>query len=157
MDDIKFVVKENNYYYKSKRRPPTTDYQFQMHTIKLILKYILAIGFVLAGTNHFLNPAFYLRMMPPFVPAHSFLVYLSGFLEIALGILLLVPKYTRLAAFGIMALLVAVYPANFYMAQNPELFSEFRPWMIRLRLPLQFIMIAWAHWYTRPETKDDRT
>lgn len=121
-----------------------------MHTIKLILKYLLAIAFVLAGINHFLNPAFYLRMMPPYFPAPSFLIYLSGFLEIALGILLVIPKYTRRAAWGIVALLVAVYPANFYMAQNPELFSEFSPWMIRLRLPLQFIIIAWAHWFTRP-------
>ena len=157
MDDIKFVVKGNNYYYKSKRRPPTTDYRLQMRTVKLLLKYILAIGFVLAGINHFVNTPFYQRMMPPYFPAHTFFIYLSGVLEIALGILLLVPKYTRHAAFGMIALLVAVYPANFYMAQNPELFSEFRPWMIRLRLPLQFIIIAWAHWYTRPDFNKDST
>lgn len=124
-----------------------------MRTVKLILKYVLAIGFILAGINHFLNTPFYLRMMPPYFPAHQFLVYLSGALEIALGILLLIPKYTRVAAFAMIALLVAVYPANFYMAQNPELFPEFSPWMIRLRLPLQFIIIAWAHWYTRPPEK----
>jgi len=121
-----------------------------MPIVKQILKYLLAISFVLAGINHFLNPAFYLRMMPPYFPAHSFLIYLSGFLEIALGILLVVPRFTRRAAFGMIALLIAVYPANFYMAQNPELFPEFSPWMIRLRLPLQFIIILWAHWFTRP-------
>ncbi len=123
---------------------------FVIPIVKQILKYLLAISFVLAGINHFLNPAFYLRMMPPYFPAHSFLIYLSGFLEIALGILLVVPRFTRRAAFGMIALLIAVYPANFYMAQNPELFSEFSPFMLRLRLPLQFIIILWAHWFTRP-------
>ena len=126
-----------------------------MHTVKIILKYILAIGFILAGINHFLNTPFYLRMMPPTFPWHTFLIYLSGASEIALGILLLVPKFTRRAAIGIIVLLVAVYPANFYMAQNPELFPEFSEWMIRLRLPLQFIIILWAHWFTRTEIKDD--
>ncbi len=128
---------------------------FVIPIVKQILKYLLAISFVLAGINHFLNPAFYLRMMPPYFPAHSFLIYLSGFLEIALGILLVVPRFTRRAAFGMIALLIAVYPANFYMAQNPELFSEFSPWMIRLRLPLQFIIILWAHWFTRPDYSED--
>lgn len=128
-----------------------------MRIIKLILKYVLAVGFVLAGINHFLNTAFYLRMMPPYFPWHTFLIYLSGFFQIALGILLLIPKYTRRAAFGIVALLVAVYPANFYMAQNPQLFPEFSPLMIRLRLPLQFILILWAYWFTRPDIKDDQT
>ncbi len=126
-----------------------------MRITKLILKYVLAIGFILAGINHFLNTAFYLRMMPPYFPWHTFLVYLSGAIEIALGILLLIPRYTRRAAVGMIALLVAVYPANFYMAQNPELFQEFRPWMIRLRLPLQFIIILWAHWFTRPNHAEE--
>ena len=126
-----------------------------MRIVKLILKYALAIGFVLAGVNHFLNPAFYLRMMPPFVPWHSFMVYFSGAAEVALGVLLVVPRFTRLAAFGMIALLVAVYPANFYMAQNAHLFPEFSAFALRLRLPVQFIIIAWAHWFTRPEINSD--
>ncbi len=121
-----------------------------MTVIKRLLKYLLAIAFVLAGINHFLNPAFYLRMMPPVLPAPLFLIYLSGFFQIALGILLLIPKFTLPAAWGMCALLIAVYPANIYMAMNAELFSEFSPAMIRLRLPLQFIIIAWAYWFTRP-------
>jgi len=120
-----------------------------MPTIKLILKYLLALGFVLAGINHFINADFYLKMMPPVLPAHLFLVYLSGVCEIALGILLLIPRLTRLAAWGLIALLVAVFPANLYMAMNAEMFAEFSQTALYLRLPVQIVLIAWAFWFTR--------
>lgn len=122
-----------------------------MHIIKKILKWLLAIVFVLAGINHFLNPDFYLRIMPPILPWHLFLVYLSGFFEIAFGILLLIPKFSRFAAWGIVLLLFAVFPANIYMAMTAQNFSGFSPTMIYLRLPLQFVIIAWAFWFTRQE------
>jgi len=125
-----------------------------MSIIKLILKYLLAFGFVLAGINHFINADFYLKMMPPFLPAHLFLVYLSGVFEVALGILLLIPKFTRLAAWGLIALLVAVFPANVYMAMNTDIFPEFNPILLYLRLPLQFVLIACAIWLARRKTLD---
>jgi len=115
------------------------------------LKYLFGLSFVLAGLYHFINPAFYLRMMPPFLPWHLFLVYLSGFLEMALGILLLVPKFTRLSAWGLIALLVAVFPANVHMALNPQLFPGLPRVALWLRLPLQAVLIAWAYWFTRGE------
>ena len=124
-----------------------------MRRVKLILKWLLAIAFVLAGINHFLNPAFYLRMMPPVLPAPLFLIYLSGVFEIALGILLLIPRFTRFAAWGLIALLIAVFPANVYMAMNPQTFPEFSPMALYLRLPIQFIIIAWAFWFTRLANK----
>jgi uncharacterized membrane protein len=117
--------------------------------IKQILKYLLAFSFILAGFNHFINSAFYLRMMPPVLPAHLFLIYLSGLFQIALGILLLIPKYTRVAAWGLIALLIAVFPANIYMWMNAELFPEFSPTALSLRLPLQIVLIVWAFWFTR--------
>jgi len=120
-----------------------------MSIIKVILKYLLAFGFVLAGINHFINADFYLKMMPPFLPAHLFLIYLSGVFEVALGILLLIPKFTRLAAWGLIAFLIAVFPANIYMAMNAEIFSEFSRTALYVRLPLQIILIAWAFWFTR--------
>lgn len=121
-----------------------------MRKLKLILKYLLGVFFGLAGLNHFINPDFYLKSMPLYLPWHLFLVYFSGFLEIALGILLLVPAYTRIAAWGLIALLVAVFLANIQMAINPQLYSEIHPWALWLRLPLQAVFIAWAYWYTRP-------
>lgn len=120
-----------------------------MNVGNLILKWLFGILFVLAGINHFLNPDFYLRIMPPYLSWHLFLVYLSGVFEIILGALLLIPKFSRLAAWGLIALLIAIFPANIYMAMNTELFPEFNPLLIWLRLPLQFLLIAWAYWLTK--------
>ena len=119
-----------------------------MPTLKIIFKWILAIVFVLAGIYHFINPSIYLRIMPPLLPAPLFLIYLSGFLQIVFGALLSVQKFTRRAAWGIIALLLAVFPANIYMAMNTELFPEVNPILIWLRLPLQFVIIGWAFWFT---------
>lgn len=119
-----------------------------MFPSKLIFRWILAIVFVLAGIYHFVNPAIYLRIMPPYLPAHLLLIYLSGFFQIVLGVLLVVPKFTRRAAWGVVGLLIAVFPANIFMAMNTELFPEINPILIWLRLPLQFVMMAWAYWFT---------
>ncbi|MGF1518312.1 MAG: MauE/DoxX family redox-associated membrane protein [Nodosilinea sp.] len=121
-----------------------------MKTPKRILQYLLAAFFVVAGLNHFVNPGFYLAIMPPYLPWPRGLVYLSGFLEVALGILLLVPRFTALAAWGLVALLIAVFPANIHMAINADLFPQFSAIALWLRLPLQFVLIVWAYWYTRP-------
>ena len=120
-----------------------------MTVIKQILKYLLAVIFILAGISHFVMPEFYLRIMPPYLPAPLFLIYLSGFLETGFGIALLLPKYSRRAAWGIILLLIAVFPANIYMATNTELFPDLNPLIIYLRLPLQFVLIAWAFWHTK--------
>jgi uncharacterized membrane protein len=120
-----------------------------MRTFKQILKYILAVSFGLAGINHFVNPAFYLKMMPPYLPAHLFLIYLSGVLEIVLGVMLLMPKFSQLAAWGLIALLIAVFPANVYMAMNAGIFPQFSQTALYLRLPLQIVLIAWTFWFTR--------
>ena len=117
--------------------------------LKLILRAVFAVFFVGAGVNHFLKTDFYLRMMPPYVPMPLTMVQISGVAEIVLGVLLLVPHTTAMAAWGLIALLVAVFPANLQMALHPETFPEFQPTALWLRLPLQVVMIAWAFWYTR--------
>lgn len=126
-----------------------------MRRLKLGLKYLLAVLFVLAGMNHFLNPAFYLKMMPTLLPLHLFLVYLSGVCEIVLGILLFIPRFTRLAAWGIIALLIAVFPANIQMATHPQVYPEISSLALWLRLPFQAVLIAWAYWFTRPERQKE--
>lgn len=123
-----------------------------MRFVKLILKYVFGIAFILAGINHFINPQFYLRMMPPVLPAHLFLVYLSGVFEILFGVLLLIPRFSRSAAWLLIALLIAVFPANIYMAMNPQSFPEFSQTALYIRLPLQLVLIAWAFWFTRKES-----
>ncbi|MBA3243383.1 MAG: DoxX family membrane protein [Acidobacteria bacterium] len=127
-----------------------------MQSIKLILKYLFAAFFVLAGLNHFINPDFYLKIMPLYLPWHLLLVYLSGVVEIVLGLLLLLPKFTRAAAWGLIALLVAVSPANIHMAINQELYPEYNAAALWLRLPLQLVLIAWAYWYTLPVAPRER-
>jgi uncharacterized membrane protein len=119
-----------------------------MNRIKTASKYLLAIFMIGAGTMHFVRPEFYLKIMPPYLPWHLALVYLSGFFEIALGVLLLVPRFSHLAAWGIIALLIAVFPANIYVYQHQEILPA-PPIVHLLRLPLQAVFILWAYWHTR--------
>jgi uncharacterized membrane protein len=113
-------------------------------------KYLMAALYALASANHFLNPAVYMKIMPPYLPWHRFLVGFSGVCEIALGLLLLVPRYMRWAAWGLIALLVAVFPANLHMAVHPELYPEIPAVALWARLPLQAVLIAWAYLYAKP-------
>ncbi|MEO6096253.1 MAG: DoxX family protein [Fibrobacteria bacterium] len=95
-----------------------------------------------AGANHFFSPGWYLKAMPPVLPYPRPLVYLSGLLEMALGLALLSPKLERKASWGLTALLLAVFPANISMALRPEAFPALKPWLLWLRLPFQFVLIA---------------
>ena len=109
----------------------------------------LSAFFVVAGANHFVNPDFYVAIMPPYVPAHLELVYVSGVFEILGGIGVLVPTIRALAGWGLVLLLVAVFPANLHMALHPELFSDLPTFGLYLRLPFQVLFVAWAYWSTR--------
>lgn len=119
-----------------------------MHRLRFALKLLFALFFVGAGINHFLRTGFYLRMMPPYMPFHLAMVQASGVAEIVLGVLLLIPRTSVAAAWGLIVLLVAVFPANIQMALHPDTFPEFAPSALWLRLPLQAVMIAWAWCYT---------
>lgn len=126
-----------------------------MRLLNIILKYLLSVFFVLAGLNHFINPALYLKIMPPFLPLPLLLVYLSGFFEMILGGMLLVAALTHVAAVGLILLLIAVFPANIHMAINPQLFPDINPVVLWLRLPLQAVFIAWAYWFARPASRQE--
>jgi uncharacterized membrane protein len=116
--------------------------------MKTFSKYVLALFMVGAGTLHFIRPDSYLKIMPPYLPWHLELVYLSGFFEVGLGVLLLVPAFSRLAAWGIIALLIAVFPANIYLYQHQGIMPG-PPFLHLLRLPLQAVFILWAFWHTK--------
>ena len=120
-----------------------------MQRLNLVLKWLFAIFFVLAGLNHFRSTDFYLRMMPPYLPWHLALVQISGVAEIGLGLTLLVQRLQRLAALGLIALLIAIFPANIHMVIHSELFPEFNSTLLWARLPVQALLIAWAFCYTR--------
>jgi uncharacterized membrane protein len=117
-------------------------------TLALVGKWVFAALFIAGGILHFVKTEFYMRIMPPYLPYHRALVLLSGVFEVVLGVLLLVPTSSRLAAWGLIALLVAVFPANVYMYQHPEKFA-LSPTLLLLRLPLQLVLILWAYAYTR--------
>lgn len=125
------------------------------HHRKEILRGILAVSIIIVGITHFLRPEQYARIVPPpFPPLTS--VYVSGFFEILGGIGLLIPLVSVAAAWGLIALFIAVFPANIYMTLH-NIKIEGIPHNQSLywaRLPLQAVLIAWAYWYTRqPETQ----
>ncbi|HKY04766.1 MAG TPA: MauE/DoxX family redox-associated membrane protein [Blastocatellia bacterium] len=126
-----------------------------MRTLKIVMRYLLGLFFVAAGVNHFYNPGFYMKIMPPYLPWHLFLVYLSGIFEIIFGVMLFVPKYERIAAWGVIAVLIGVFPANLHMALHTQSYPEVNPTALWVRLPLQAVMIAWAYWFTRRERAAD--
>ncbi|MBC7896564.1 MAG: DoxX family membrane protein [Cytophagaceae bacterium] len=105
--------------------------------------------YVAAGLNHFVNPEFYLAIMPPYLPWHGPLVFLSGAAEVALGALLCIPRTTRLAGWGLIVMLLAIFPANLHMALHAEQFPQLPSIALWLRLPIQAILIAWAYHYAR--------
>jgi uncharacterized membrane protein len=126
-----------------------------MHLMKILKfagKCIFATPFLVSGVGHFVSTNTFVKIMPPYLPLHRELVLLSGAIEIALGVLLLVPQTTRWAAWGLIALLIAVFPANIYMYQHRELF-QIPPLVLLLRLPLQVLLIAWAWVYARSENR----
>lgn len=120
-----------------------------MLIFKLVVKFLFAFAFIVGGVLHFVNPKLYLSIMPPYLPWHLSLVYVSGVAEIILGLALLFPATQVFAAWGLILLLVAVFPANLHMALNAEQFSQISVWVLWLRLPLQGVLIAVAWWFTR--------
>ena len=126
-----------------------------MGLLKTFSRYRLGLLFIAAGANHFWHTPFYVAMMPPYLPWHLALVYLSGVAEIGLGALLLISRWQALAGWAMIALCIAVFPANLHMALHPELFPQFDPGNLWLRLPLQLVVMAWAFVYTRRAATTD--
>jgi len=116
---------------------------------------LIGLFYIGAGVNHFLHTGFYVPAMPPYIPWPLMMIYISGVAEVLGGIGLLVPdgfvfpRTRAAAAWGIVALLIAVSPVHIHMCLHPEQFAEIPIWAIWLRLGLQPVLIAWAWFYTR--------
>jgi|TARA_A100001035_G_scaffold208623_1_gene168522 uncharacterized membrane protein len=118
----------------------------------IIAKYILiiisSIFYVIVGIKHFIDPNFFLAIVPPYLPYHLELVYISGLFEILFGVMILFPKYRYWGSVGLILLLIAVFPANIYLFQSVEAqkaigaTQEIATW----RLPVQGIFILVAYW-----------
>jgi len=110
---------------------------------------LMTLLYVAAGVNHFWHPATYLGIMPPWLPLPELLVIISGLAEIVLGLLLLPVRRRAFAAWGIIVLLIAVFPANIQMAINWHREGHAKEWIAWARLPLQAVLIYWAWLYTK--------
>lgn len=128
--------------------------------LKKPLRYVMGPLYVVAGILHFVVPELYVQIVPPILPAPMALVYLSGVAEIGVGAGLLVPRTRRYAAWATVLLLVAIFPANVYMATHGVVVDGLpgsgdpSPLVRWGRLPLQGVLILWALWYTRPPVAD---
>ena len=127
-----------------------------MSLIKTVVRFLFGAFFIVAGITHFTNEAFFTSIVPPYLPWPVAIVYVSGVAEIVLGALLMVPSRTVLAGWGLIALLIAVFPANLHMAMNPGLYPATSPTALLILLPVQGVLIALAYWFTRP-TSPPRT
>lgn len=126
-----------------------------MSLTKRILLWIMAAFYIFAGVMHFVRPDYYMPMMPPYLPWHAALVFLSGVAELVLGVAVLIPALRNWAAWGIVLLLIAIFPANLHIAlHNVAVFgaAEGAGAMNWVRLPFQLVLILWAWWYTEPQS-----
>lgn len=108
----------------------------------------MGIIYILAGLNHFRQPRLYLKIIPDYLPNPNLLNKLSGLAEVLLGIFICFSLTSNFAAWGIISLLIAVFPANLYMFQNEKAALGLPKWIRLLRLPLQLALIYWAFQYT---------
>lgn len=111
-----------------------------------ISRFVLALFFVIAGLNHFRSPETYLAMMPPWLPAPYSLNLLSGMAEIAGGLGIIIPRTRRAAGFGLILLLIAVFPANLHVAIHGWPGTDIPRWILIARLPFQLLFIAWVYY-----------
>jgi uncharacterized membrane protein len=111
---------------------------------------LLGAFFMAAGANHFVNPRYYEAIVPPALQGDARrVVHVSGVAEVAGGLGVLLPFTRRLSGLGLIALLAAIFPANLYMAREPERFRKVPRWALYARLPLQPLMMMWAWRATR--------
>lgn len=108
--------------------------------------YAMAIFYIIAGFMHFVKSRLYISIIPPYIPAPRLVNRIAGVVEVVLGLGLIFESTRSAAAYGIILLLIAVFPANLYMYQKKN--KGLPRWLLLLRLPMQFILIGWAYLYT---------
>src|SRR5690242_11025287 len=111
----------------------------------MALRHAVGVAFIGAGTLHFTHTRMYVAIMPPYVPRHREAVLVSGVAEAIGGAALLAPATRKLGRWWLLALLVAVFPANVHMALNPREYRKIPPALLWARLPLQGVA-AWLVW-----------
>lgn len=122
-----------------------------MTIFKKITIYFMGLAYIYVGIRHFVDPDFFLAIMPDYLPYHLEAVYISGICEIALGTMLFFKKYRWIAGWGLILLLIAVFPANIYLAQNESAQQaiQISETAALIRLPFQALFIGLAYWHTK--------
>ena len=118
-------------------------------SFKLISIYLMSIFYIQIGVKHFTDPDWFMQIMPPYMPWHKELVYISGGFEILLGVMLLFKRTRFIAAWGLILLLIAVFPANIYLAQTNGVAMNTSAAVAWGRLPFQSIFILIAYWHSK--------
>ena len=117
--------------------------------IKYLSLMVMGIFYISIGISHFTSPLWYVQIVPPYLPYKLELVYISGLFEILFGGMLLFKKTRFLASWGLILLLIAVYPANIYLAQTNGAAMGTTPLIAWGRLPVQFIFVGLAYWHSK--------
>ena len=117
--------------------------------IKPLSIIVMSWFYISAGLLHFTNTNWFLQIVPPYLPLKLELVYVSGFFEIIFGLMLLLPSWRYYAGWGLVLLLIAVYPANIYLAQTNGAAMNTSALVAWGRLPFQFLFIGIAYWHTK--------
>ena len=120
-----------------------------MKLLKLITILIMAYFYISVGIKHFTEPEWFLQIYPPFLPFGLAAVYVSGFFEVLFGIMLLIPKTRYYAGWGLIALLIAVFPANIYLAYTNGAAMDIPAAVAWGRLPFQALFIGLAYWHSK--------
>jgi len=107
----------------------------------------MAAIYIFAGMMHFIKPKIYLRIMPRYLPQHKFLVALSGFAEIILGVGLCFSATKDVSIYGIILMLTVFLLVHFYMLSGEKASAGIPKWILILRIPLQFGLMYWAWLY----------
>lgn len=121
---------------------------------KTAARLFVTFWFVIGGMTHFAYPEQFLRIMPPYIPFHLAIVYISGALELLGALGLWIKPVRTLAGYGLMALTAAVTLANVHMFQHPDLFPSIPYWLLVVRFPVQVALIWLIWWCSRPELDD---
>ncbi len=122
-----------------------------MNYIKLFTVYFMSIAYTYVGVRHFIDPDFFLAIMPNYLSMHLFFVYLTGLMEVVFGLLLAFTKTRKFASHGLIISLLIVFPANIHLVESElsQSILEVSKEQTIIRLPFQGLFLILAYWHSK--------